>query len=49
VVLGTSARKTIAQDALCTLGNAAHTAAAPVSARPAKAADRQVICTVSMP
>jgi hypothetical protein len=49
VVLGTSGRKTIAQDALCTLGNAAHAAAAPVSTRPAKAADRQAICTVSMP
>jgi hypothetical protein len=61
VVLGASARKTIAQDALCTLGDAAHAAVIPVipvipvnpvnpvSARPAKAGDRQVICTVSMP
>jgi hypothetical protein len=55
VVLGASARKTIAQDALCTLGDAAHatvipvTPVTPVTTRPAKAGDRQVICTVSMP
>jgi hypothetical protein len=59
VVLGASARKTIAQDALCTLGDAAHAGVIPVipvipvtpaSARPAKAGGgRQVICTVSMP
>ena len=49
VVLGASARKTIAQDALCTLGDA-HPAALPAGARlSAKAGDRQVICTVSMP
>jgi hypothetical protein len=56
VVLGASARKTIAQDALCTLGDADHAAVIPVTpvtpvttTRPAKAGDRQVICTVSMP
>jgi hypothetical protein len=55
MVLGASARKTIAQDALCTLGDAAHAAVipvipvTPVTTRPAKAGDRQVICTVSMP
>jgi hypothetical protein len=56
VVLGASARKTIAQDARCTLGDADHAAVIPVippipvTARPAKAdGDRQVICTVSMP
>lgn len=55
VVLGASARKTIAQDALCTLGDAAHGAVipvipvTPVTTRPAKAGDRQVICTVAMP
>jgi len=49
VILGASARKTIAQDALCTLG-AAHPTAAPAGAhRPAKVDDREVICTVSMP
>ena len=58
VVLGASAGKTIAQDALCTLGDAAHAGVIPVipvilvtpaSALPAKTGDRQVICTVSMP
>ena len=61
LVLGVSAGKTIAQDALCMLGDAAHAAvtpvipispavpAIPVTTRPAKAGDRQVICTVSMP
>jgi len=61
LVLGVSAGKIIAQDALCMLGDAAHAAvtpvipispavpAIPVTTRPAKAGDRQVICTVSMP
>lgn len=49
VVLGASATKTIAQVAPCTLGDA-HPATDPAGARgPAKAGDRQVICTVSMP
>jgi hypothetical protein len=49
VVLGASARKTIAQDAPCTLGGA-HPVTVPAGAHgPEKAGDRQVICTVSMP
>jgi hypothetical protein len=45
-ILSASARKTIAQDALCTVGDAA----APMVARGrAKAGDRQMVCTVSMP
>jgi hypothetical protein len=44
-ILSASARKIIAQDALCTVG-----AAAPMVARGrAKAADGQMVCTVSMP
>ena len=45
-ILSASARKIIAQDALCTVGDAA----APVVARGrAKAEDRRMVCTVSMP
>ncbi|HWY96104.1 MAG TPA: hypothetical protein VNX69_12965 [Steroidobacteraceae bacterium] len=45
-ILSASARKIIAQDALCTVGDAA----APMVARSrAKAGDRRMICTVSMP
>jgi hypothetical protein len=48
-ILSSSARKVIAQDALCTPRDAL-AAAAPVAARPrAKVDDRQVVCTVSMP
>jgi hypothetical protein len=44
-ILSASARKIIAQDALCTVG-----AAAPMAARGrAKAEDRRMVCTVSMP
>jgi len=46
-ILGASARKVIAQDALCTVGAAA---AAPAVARGrVKVDDRQLVCTVSMP
>ena len=46
-ILSASARKVIAQDALCTVGDAA---AAPVIARGrVKAGDRQMVCTVSIP
>jgi len=48
VVLSASARKTIAQDALCRVSDA-HARVAPVVAGRAKVDDRQVICTVSMP
>jgi hypothetical protein len=45
-ILSASARKIIAQDAPCTVGNAA----APMVARGrAKAEDRRMVCTVSMP
>ena len=45
-ILSASAGKIIAQDALCTVGDAA----APVVARGrAKAEDRRMVCTVSMP
>jgi hypothetical protein len=48
VILSASARKIIAQEALCTVSDA-H-AAAPVVARArAKVDERQVVCTVSMP
>jgi hypothetical protein len=45
-ILSASARKIIAQDALCTVGDTA----VPVVARGrVKAGDRQMVCTVSMP
>jgi len=45
-ILNASGRKIIAQDALCTVGDAA----APVVARGrAKAGDHRMVCTVSMP
>jgi hypothetical protein len=45
-ILSASGRKIIAQDALCTVGDAA----APVVARGrAKAGERRMVCTVSMP
>jgi hypothetical protein len=46
-VLGTSARKVIAQDALCTAGDVRATQA-PATGR-VKVDDRQLVCTVSMP
>ena len=45
-ILSASARKIIAQDALCTVGD---TAAPMVARGRAKAGDRRMICTVSMP
>jgi len=48
VVLGASARKVIAQDALCTAGDA-HATPEPAEAGRVKVDDRQVVCTVSMP
>jgi hypothetical protein len=49
VILRASARKVIAQDALCTVGDI-HAAAAPAQARGrVKVDDRQVVCTVSIP
>jgi hypothetical protein len=48
VVLSASARKVLAQDALCTAGDA-HATPAPAEAGRMKVDDRQVVCTVSMP
>lgn len=47
-VLGASAGKVIAQDALCAAGDA-HATPAPAEPGHAKLNDRQVVCTVSMP
>jgi hypothetical protein len=48
VVLSASARKVLAEDALCTAGDA-HATPAPAEAGRMKVDDRQVVCTVSMP
>jgi hypothetical protein len=48
VVIGAAARKVIAQDALCTAGDA-HSAPAPAEGGHLKVEYRQVVCTVSMP
>ena len=47
-VLGASAGKVIAQDALCAAGDA-HATPAPAESGHVKLNDRQVVCTVSMP
>jgi hypothetical protein len=48
VILSASARKVIAQEALCMVSDA-HPAAPVVARGRAKVDDRQVVCTVSMP
>jgi len=47
-ILSASARKIIAQEALCTVSDA-HPAAPVIARGRAKVDDRQVVCTVSMP
>jgi hypothetical protein len=49
VILNASARKVIAQDAMCAVGDVPVTSAAPSTGGPANADIRRAVCTVSMP